>query len=412
MLTAFLRGYLRVEIRGAGPESFLNRCAEAGIPFWNSEPVDAYTLRLRLHWKNRKRAVRIAARCGCELRVLGRRGLPLYAARSKGRAALLAGLVLVPVLLGVSSLFVWDIQVQDCPGVSEARVRNVLADCGVREGAFWPAFQQDLIRSRVLLEIPELHWMTVNSFGSRARVLLRPRVEQPDIVDENAPTALVAEKDGLIERMGIRAGYAVTAPGKAVLAGEELVSAAVPGFSPKLRLVHAGGEVYARTWYEKRAVMPLSATERRTAGKTERRFSILLGQKVINIFQKTGQSGGEYDKIIKESYLEIPGLFRFPIGLRQTQLQTWETAETSRSREEVWNALEQQLLSQLEEEIGETGQVLQKHFVTTERNGLAEVRLLAECREQIAAERPLSPEECRNLLEQAEQTPEPEQPAQ
>lgn len=408
----FLRGYLRVEIRGAGLENFLNRCAEAGIPFWDSDPVDAYTLRLHLHWKNRDRAAGIAVRCGCELRVLRQRGLPLYAAGSKRRVMLLIGLVVVPILLGVSSLFVWDIQVQDCPGVSEAKVRNVLADCGVREGAFWPLFQQDLIRSRVLLELPELHWMTVNSFGSRATVLLRPRVEQPDIVDEDAPTALVAAKAGLIERLEIHTGDAVTAPGKAVLAGEELVSAAVPGFSPRLRLVHAGGEVYARTWYEKQAVLPLSATERRTVGKTKRQFSLLLGQKVINIFQKTGQSGGEYDKIVKESYLEIPGLFRFPIGLRQTELHAWETTEVSYSREEAWDAMEQQLLSQLEQEIGETGQVLQKHFVTTERNGLAEVRLLAECREQIATERALSPAECQSLLERAEQAPESEQPAQ
>lgn len=404
-MTAMLWGYIRVEVRGAMPEGFLNRCAGAGIPFWDAKPVDDYTLRVCMPWRSWKQAESLGLRCGCELQLLARRGLPVFVRRSRGRVFFFAGLLLAASLLFLSSLFIWEIDIQGCDAVSEAKILNALEECGVELGAFWPMFDQDLIRSEALLQLPELHWITVNSFGSRATVLVKERVPAPELLDETAPTALVAARDGIVDALRVTEGRTLVEQHQTVLRGQELVSAAMPGFRPALRLVHASGEVYARTWYENSAVATLSVSEKVPVGEPKSTWSLLCGDRVINILQNASQEWEECDKITTNHYLEIPGLFRFPIGLRKTVSQAYDTVVRVREAADLQAQLEEQLLRQLQAEIGETGEIRNYQFTASCVEDRLTVTLLAECREQIAVERPLSEEECRQYQQQAE-TPE------
>ena len=68
----------------------------------------------------------------------------------------------------------------------------------MEEGCFWPGLETDLLRSRLLLELPELSWITVNVRGSRALVQVQERQEKPELAADGAPADLVAARDGLI----------------------------------------------------------------------------------------------------------------------------------------------------------------------------------------------------------------------
>ena len=75
----FLRGSLRIEVTGAFPERFLNLCAQGGVAFWALELPDPHTLHLRIAQQETKKVQELARRVGCEITVLERSGLPLYA---------------------------------------------------------------------------------------------------------------------------------------------------------------------------------------------------------------------------------------------------------------------------------------------------------------------------------------------
>ncbi len=397
-MTRLLRGYVEGEVRGAEPCAFLNRCAGLGLRFWDARPDGEHVLRVKLPLRDWDRAAAAAERCGCELTALRRRGLPLLVGRGGVRRRILLGAAaLCTAVVLVSSLFVWEIEVMGNETVPEGVVRNVLEDCGVGIGAFWPAFRQDLIRSEALLELPELHWLTVNTFGSRATVIVRERVEAPETVDESAPTNLVAAATGIVERLEILEGRAMVEPGKAVTEGEVLAAAAMPGFRPALRLVHAQGEVYARTWRVSSAVAELEETSKSPSGQVQTRWFLLLGNNVISILQNSGQDRGECDIITQDSYLGIPGLFRLPVGLRRTTCVEWERQTEERAEEEATAALEQQLLEELTAALGADGEILSYHFTASRSGERVTVTLHAECREQIAREQPLTEEEIQIL---------------
>ena len=187
-----------MEAAGSSPEEFLNALAERGIAFSRPEPVDGCTLRLTLGAAELRAAERAALRCQCELRVLRRTGAPAFTRRVRRRVALAAGLGLCFALLGASSLFVWEIDVEGNERVSTGEILRALADSGVDYGSFWPAWRADEIKNELILALPELSWVGVTVDSSRARVEVRERVPAPELVDNDEPHSVVASSTGIV----------------------------------------------------------------------------------------------------------------------------------------------------------------------------------------------------------------------
>ena len=166
-----IKGTARVELSGAFPEAALNACALEALALWDMESLDRYSLRASLSERELDRLRAIAEKCGCELKVIAVSGGSRDRALLLRRRALLAFLLLTAALLLLSSLFIWEIELRGGGETDRSRVLRALADCGVEEGCFWPSLSADLVRSRVLAELPELAWMTVNVSGSRACLL-------------------------------------------------------------------------------------------------------------------------------------------------------------------------------------------------------------------------------------------------
>ena len=77
----FIRGTVRLELKGAFPERFLNICAAENLPFWQVEQPDEHTLRITLAGQDRRRAVEAAKRSLCQVTEVGREGIAgLYGA--------------------------------------------------------------------------------------------------------------------------------------------------------------------------------------------------------------------------------------------------------------------------------------------------------------------------------------------
>ena len=69
-----IRGLVRAELRGPEPEKLLNACLAENLPLIRPESVDRWTLRLGVYEGDLQRLEELAAKCGCELRLLSRRG--------------------------------------------------------------------------------------------------------------------------------------------------------------------------------------------------------------------------------------------------------------------------------------------------------------------------------------------------
>jgi similar to stage IV sporulation protein len=401
-ITNLLRGCVSLVVKGAFPENFLNLCARSGVEFWGTEPADDYTLCLCIHRRDLSRVEALAKRALCTVETTRQRGVPHMARRLKKRYVLLLGLILCLLSLTWSSLYIWEIEVTGNETVSSTEILRALDDCGVGVGSFWPSFVSDNIRSEALVRVPELSWLTVNVKGSKAEVIVRERVPKPEVVDEKLPTNVIAEKSGVITDMNVLRGRALTQKGFTVLAGDVLVSGAVPSTFSPVRAVHAMARIEARTWYELTAAAPLSQGVKSYTGEEQTHYSLEIGDKRINFYGNSGISDNNCDKIISEHRLGVTGLFSLPVAVvKETERQYGIVQETVDARQ-ARTALEQSLLDRLAEELGESGQTVETAFSASEQNGWLYVTLRAECIEEIGGVREMSETELQSI--QAEYT--------
>lgn len=387
-----LTGWAQVCIRGTAPERFLSALAERGIPFWDAQPPRDYQMILKIPLRAAKLAVPLAEALGCEGEIQHRGGIPAALLRAKHRWMLLGGGLILLAALGMSGMFIWQIDVQGCENLSEAEIRCALAECGVDVGKSWLGLRQDILRNSMILKIPEIRWMTVSIRGSWAEVIVREARTGPEPVAEKEYAAIVAEKGGLITSVEPLRGTAVTAENRTVLPGETLIGGYITGrYATVLGPTRAIGEVWARTWYERTAAALVETEIPVPSGEKQTRWSLILGKKRINFFKGSSICPDSCDKIIYVYPFAVESIFALPISLVKTQFVYRET-ESVRA-EELRAELETQLMEELLADVGPDGSVTSAAFTASEENGILRVTLRAECYESIGVSRPLTEEE-------------------
>ena len=383
-----LDGWREYRVCGALPALFLNRWAKTGLPLLGAEALDEFTLLVRVRSRDGARAERLARKCQFTAELTDTGGAPRLAKSAKRRAAAVLGLVLMLAALGWGRFHIWEIEIIGAETLSEARIRSALAECGVDLGCFWPGITADLLRSRLLEELPELRWATVNVYGSRAEVLVRERIPKPEIWNADEPVDIVSEKTGFVTRVLALNGTAQVRPGSAVAPGEILIGGwADSGWSGR-RLLHAAGIVEAETWYELSAVTPLTRTEKREAGKAKRRWAIQIGKRRWNLYGARSLGETDCDRSETSWSLASKGLFSLPLTLLRETWQPVETVAVPLDKGEAEKVMEAELHQRLLEAIGDDGEILEEHYSAGEQGGCLNVCLRARCRETLGRETP------------------------
>lgn len=389
----FLRGSVLFTVTGAFPERFLNLCAQAGVGFWDLEWQDPHTLRLRVSRRDARRVGALAEKVMCQASPKRHLGVPYFLAGFRKRYALLLGLALSLTAVCILSRFILTIEVSGNESVSTAAILTELSRQGVRVGAYGPGVDVRRVSQESLIRLDGLSWMSINLHGTRAEVLVREKLPEPEVRDETTPANVVAQADGVILGLEVLDGQAVFQEGEAVLRGEVIISGIMDLKEPKYatvdagqRLVHARGNVWARTYRTLSAQIPLEAQVKRYTGEGETQWSLLVLGRTVNFFGGGGVFSEGYDKIVETHPLTLPGGRVMPLALRRTEYRAYETEPAALNTDAARHMLEERLLERLDTLVGEDGEVLDTVFTAREEGGMMVVTLRAECREQIGRE--------------------------
>lgn len=388
-IVSLLRGSVRVRASSAFPERVLNVCSARGILFRDPRFLGANELAFSVDRRDWRRLKAACADLDAGVHIERVAGVPFFLGRLRRRYALLAGVGLCVVLLVLSSCFIWDFQVEGNATVSRDKILRVLAENGVRRGTFAYAIRQHDLCNHVLLELPELSWITVNTRGCRATVIVRERVPKPEIVNETAPTNVIAKRDALVTAVRALDGEAKVLPGTTVRKGQLLISGVVetdgvekPVIST--RWLAGKGEVQGRTWYELSTKIPLFAERKEPTGEERRAHAVLWGEKRAKIsIKETSNLSTECDKIISRKQWTLPGGLVLPVTWVTETYRAYDTLRITRTRDEAEAigraALEEYLTAQL----GADGEIVSTRVASAVQGDWLLVTLSAECREQI-----------------------------
>ena len=385
-----LRGSVRLEVEGAFPERFLNLCAQRGILFWNVEWMETTRLRLTVTRRGSRQVAALGERTLCTVTPAGRKGMPYFLARFKKRYAFWVGMGLSMAAVCVLSSFVLTIEVKGNTNVPTAQILTELRRQGLGIGTFGPGLDERTVGNKVLLQLPQLSWLSINLYGTRAEVLVREAVEAPELVDAQEYGSVVARASGIVTRVEALTGEAVVKVGDTVLEGETLISGTVhlegPAYSDKPEIgqiqVRASGRVYARTWRTMAAQLPLEAQVKRYTGEETNLWSVTALGRRTDFFGKGGISFDRYDKISHTWTLTLPGGEEMPLAVQRETCRAYELETLAVEPDAAEAMLKERLLEALEEAVGE-GEIVSTEFAVETENGMLTVTLQAECREEI-----------------------------
>ena len=387
-----LRGQVRVRAESPFPERVLNLCGARDLAFWDLEweSPTAFTCRLsRRDWHALRRA---AEQLDCTLTVVRREGAPYFLFRFRHRQALATGLVACALGLFLCSFFIWDFTVEGNETVPTEEILRALERCGVGLGSFGLSLDSEDIRNHVLLDIPELSWITVNVSGCRAAVQVRERVQPPELIDERAAANVVARRAGLVLDVQALDGAAAVLPGTAVTEGQLLISGVEDTDTFGARVLAGMGEVQARTWYSLTTEVPLTGLEKRYTGEEKTGIALVFGTRRIKFFSNSSIEGEKYDKITSRHPLTLLGV-RIPVAVVTETYRFYETVSAGRTAAEAERAAEAALTEQLHAMVDPYGTVSSTLCTSRRRGDVLTVTLAAECVEEIGLSVPILTEE-------------------
>jgi similar to stage IV sporulation protein len=389
-LINWLLGYVEVQAEGAFPERLLNLCAQERVAFWRLCWRDETSFTVRVRLSDWKRLQELAGRAMCTLTPSARRGLPAALLRWRSRWGFVIGAAMAVLAVSVLSRFVLVMEVTGNETVSSAVILSELQRLGVHPGVYGPGLDRKELANQALIDLPELSFMAINLYGTRIQVVVREAEPAPELLDENSPADIVAGADGIILDIHTAAGQAQFEDGDTVAKGEVLISGDVELRKPEgsdydigRLVVHAVGEVTARTWRTLAASIPLTAQVKTYTGEQTTRYSARILWWDIDFFGNSGISYDKYDKITENHPAALFGQ-TLPLSLTATTFRAYELAEQSVDSAAARTMLEETLRSRLDQILEDReGTVLRTDFIAQEEDGLLTVTLLAECQEQI-----------------------------
>lgn len=389
MLSHFLQwagGQVRVRVRGASVERFLNVCMRGGISLWRIERPAPGEITARMSLSDFRRLRHLMGRTGCRVHLLSRRGGPFFLARVRKRWSLTAGLAGVAALLFVLSNFLWVLEICAAPGVPVGRLRALLRENGVYAGAPLRGVDVDRVREALQTGLPEAGVVTFTRIGNALRVVADRAEPAPPMRDEDALTGLVAARDGVIVSLEVTGGQTLVKTGDVVTQGQTLVSPVVPPTREGGLYHHSPGRgrIMARTEHRETVLCPTERLEKRYTGAQKTQYALVLGTRRVNLYFGSGIAGGTCDKIVEKTRLSIGPYLSLPVSVVRQTYRFYEPVPVTERAETAAEAAAGRYFDRLAQTVdgtvGETGWELQ------EEEGAVRLTLHAACVEQIACE--------------------------
>lgn len=382
IIFSYILGFLRVSIEGYYIERFINICKNKKITIWNLKRNGNISLILNVRINEFRKVCKIAKKTGCKVKIKNKRGLPFLLNRYKKRKVFIILLLVVILLIGLSSAFVWNVDISIEDNEELANIREDIENAGLRSGVLKNKIDTKEIINKIRLEREDVAWMGIELKGTNAIVKLVKADKAPEIVDESEYCNIISNKTGIITKISAQEGTAAVKVGDTIKEGDVLINGWMEGKFTGVRYVHAKGEIEAKVWYTKSKKIPYNLTETQETGNEENKYRIKFGNFEIN-FPKKYSKFKIYDTIETENKIRLFSDFYLPISIVKTTYKEQEEIQKAYTVEDAKNLGIKELEEELEKEIENKDNIVNKNINTYEQEDGALVYVTYEVLENI-----------------------------
>lgn len=344
----WIAGVITVELTSADIGGFLAAAQQAQVEVRNMEETGPFRIRFQIQRHEWRCLCRLADRRGEKLEQTGRAGLYWTVLRLHTRPVLVIGLLALLLLSFWAPSSVFFVRVEGNAAVPDRKIIEAAAKCGISFGANRRQVRSEKMKNALLDAMPELSWAGVNTYGCTAVISVRERKDPQTQTVPNSVSSIVASRDGVIQQITVLQGNKLCSVGQAVKQGQVLISGYTDcGLS--IQATNAKGEVFAHTGRQLSVITPTLFQFRGERTVSEKKYSLIIGNKRINFSNSSGISGTGCAKIYEENYIVLPGGFQLPLAIC---VETWipyetEEADLSAVQEKLSDFSRQYLLQQM-----------------------------------------------------------------
>ena len=385
ILLNYIIGYVRISVEGYYIERFINICKNEKIAIWNLKRDKDVKLFLNVGLKDYRKALKIAQKTKCRTKLNKKRGMPFILNKYKKRKIFGAFLMLLIAMTLFSSNFIWNIEVQV---ENNDKVENIIQDLeemGLKTGEWKSKVNTKDVINKVRLKRQDIAWMGIELKGTNAIVKIAKAKEKPQILDENVYCNIVADKTGVVTKINAQNGTAVVKVGDTITKGTTLINGWLEGKYTGLRYVHAKGEIEAKIWHTKSTKVEYNQIIKEETGNEENKYTIKLNNFQINL-QKKLSKFKIYDTITTENKFKLFSDIYLPIAIEKTTYKEQNEKSITYTPEEAKNIGVEQLQKELDEEIDNKENIINKNINVYERPESVEVYVTYEVLENVGTE--------------------------
>ena len=380
----YLLGYVRISIEGYYIERFINICRNNKILIWNLKRDKNVKLELNVGINDVKKIAKIAKQTKCKMKINKKKGIPFIFNKYRKRKLFFAFLLLIIIMMGITSNFVWNIQIvkQDESDLDLNSIYKDIEEAGLSIGTPKNKINTKEIINNIRTKRNDISWIGIELKGTNAIVKVVKSTEKPDIINEEEYCNVVANKPGIITKINAQNGSIAVKVGDTVNVGTTLINGWMEGKYTGIRYVHARGEIEAKVWYEKSKKIMYNTTEIKETGNIENKYKIKINNFEINLSKKLPKFK-IYDTITEEKKIKLFSDFYLPISIVKTTYKEQKEEVKEYEKEEAKNIGIQELEQELEQEISDKEKIVNKIINTYEQEDGIEVRVTYEVLENI-----------------------------
>lgn len=338
----YLRGYVKIRVEGYSPERFLNLCCFHHIFIWGLVPAgNAYEMYMSLSGFRKIRP--FTRKTHTKAVILKRCGFPFFLKRYEKRKLFFISLLLCAALLKVYSLFIWDIHFEGNQKWPDETLSEFLDSKGVAPFMLKSSVSCADIVKDIRKEYNDIVWVSASIDGSRLKVQIKENEdtfkEETDVSQEEHPTDLVAETDGVITEIVTRSGVPQVHVGDTVKAGDILVSGRIEVKNDSGEVVgyqyqKSDADVFADTQIEYSDSMPLTWQDKVYDGRKRYKWYVRLFDWTISA--GTVKSSFEHSELASsETQLKIGENFYLPVSFGFERAKSYDFQEKKYTEDEI-----------------------------------------------------------------------------
>lgn len=378
----YILGYIRISVEGYYIERFINICRNNKIAMWKLKRDKNVKIDLNIGINDLKKVAKIAKQTKCKIKILNKKGLPFIFNKYKKRKIFFVFLVFIIILLGISSNFVWNIDIKYENNEQMEDLYQDIVNSGLTIGKMKSKVNTKEIINKVRLNRDDIAWIGIEMKGTNAIVRVVKATAKPDIINEEEYCSIVSDKQGVITKINAQNGTMAVKVGDTVNVGTTLINGWMEGKYTGIRYVHAKGEVEAKVWHTKKMIVPYKTTERTETGNLENKYRIKINNFEINLSKRLSKFK-IYDTIDTENKFKIFSDFYLPISIIKTTNKEIKEEVKQYKPEQLKQLGIDELQKQLDSEIEDKNRIVNKIVNTYEKEEGIEVYLTYEVLENI-----------------------------